>query len=85
MKKDWSIDLEHGDYEHNIFLVIEDGLRAIEETEHGCYVNLVTPPNFGNPSHYLAEAINRKYESSVSYQFIDQCGCGGYVFRVWKK
>ena len=85
MRKDWSIDLEHGVYKRNISFVIEDGLRAIEETERGYYVNLVTPENFGNPSHYLAEIITRKYESSVSFQFIDQCGCGGYVFRVWKK
>ncbi|WP_010283813.1 CGCGG family putative rSAM-modified RiPP protein [Bacillus timonensis] len=85
MAKDWSIDLEQGDYQHNRALVIEDGLKAIEETESGCYVNLVTPANFGNPSHYLAEALSQKYKSGFSFKFIDLCGCGGYVFRVWKK
>ncbi|THE09073.1 CGCGG family rSAM-modified RiPP protein [Bacillus timonensis] len=85
MAKDWSIDLEHGDYQHNRALVIEDGLKAIEETEKGCYVNLVTPASFGNPIHYLAEAISHKFETEVTYKYIDQCGCGGYVFRVWKK
>ncbi|MEH7388314.1 CGCGG family rSAM-modified RiPP protein [Bacillus sp. JJ1521] len=85
MAKDWSIVLEHVDYQCNRALVIEDGLKAIEKTESGCYVNLVTPDSFGNPSHYLAEAISRKFESGVSYKYIDQCGCGGYVFRVWRK
>ncbi|MFS0863253.1 CGCGG family rSAM-modified RiPP protein [Fredinandcohnia sp. 179-A 10B2 NHS] len=85
MPKDWSIDLEHGDYEENIELVIEDGLKAIDETLSGFYVNLVTPACFGNPSMYMAEPIIKKYKKQVSYKYIDQCGCGGYVFRVWKK
>jgi len=85
MDKNWSIDLEHGDYEENIELVIEDGLKAIEDTSRGYYVNLVTPENFGNPLDYLASAIDITFNTSVTYKFIDQCGCGGYVLRVWKR
>ncbi|MCH1626359.1 CGCGG family putative rSAM-modified RiPP protein [Ferdinandcohnia quinoae] len=85
MNKDWSIDLEHGDYEKNMAFVIEDGLKAIEETESGYYVNLVTPSTFGNPIDYLSEIIDSHFNQSVSYKFIDQCGCGGYVLRVWKR
>lgn len=85
MNKNWSIALEHGDYEENIELVIEDGFKAIEDTASGYYVNLVTPAIFGNPIDYLAELIDLKFTSTVTYKFIDQCGCGGYVLRVWKK
>ncbi|MFT4414094.1 CGCGG family rSAM-modified RiPP protein [Fredinandcohnia humi] len=85
MKKDWSIDLEHGDYERNISLVIEDGLKAIHVTESGYYVNLVTPAVFGNPVHYMTDPILNRFQSGVTLKFIDQCGCGGYVLRAWKK
>lgn len=84
MNKDWSIDLEHGEYEHNITLVIEDAIQAVADTEKGYYVNLVTPNRFGNPEKFLSQEITSHYGKQIKMKFIDQCGCGGYVLRVWK-
>lgn len=84
MDKNWSMDLEHNEYAENIDFVIEDAIKAVEETGVGYYVNLVTPENFGNPEEYLAEALETIFKDSITSKFIDQCGCGGYVLRVWK-
>ena len=84
MNKDWTKDLEHDEYEHDIDLIISDALLAIEETKVGCFVNLVTSVVFGNPVEYLQPLIQELYAARVRIKFIDQCGCGGYVLRVWK-
>lgn len=84
MNKDWTKDLEHDEYEHDIDLIISDALLAIEETKAGCFVNLVTSVVFGNPVDYLHPLIQELYAEHVKIKFIDQCGCGGYVLRVWK-
>jgi putative CGCGG family rSAM target protein len=85
MDKDWTKDLEHDDYEWNIELIITDALQAVEETKKGCCVNLVTAERFGNPVDYLLPLLEELYPNNVKIKFIDQCGCGGYVLRVWKK
>ena len=84
MEKDWSIDLEHDEYEFNKNLIIEDGISAVEQTAPGYYVNLVTSKNFGNPELYVTPQLVDMFEAGVKTKFIDQCGCGGYVLRVWK-
>lgn len=84
MDKDWTIDLEHDEYDHNIDLIITDALQAVEETEKGCYVNLVTSAAFGDPVVYLQPLLEKLYDNRVKIKYIDQCGCGGYVLRVWK-
>lgn len=33
---------------------------------------------------YLSEVLERQFGDGIKYQFIDQCGCGGYVLRGWK-
>jgi putative CGCGG family rSAM target protein len=84
MNKDWSKDLEHDEYEQDIDLIIKVALKAVEDTNVGCYVNLVTAGRFGNPVDYLQPLLNVVFENNVKVKFIDQCGCGGYVLRVWK-
>lgn len=83
--KNWSMDLEHNEYENNIELIIEDGIKAVDETEPGCYVNLVTSGRFGNPTDYFFSVLTDVFGDSIQIKFIDQCGCGGYVLRVWKQ
>lgn len=85
MKKDRSVSLEHDEYENNVELVVKDAIEAAADTESGYYVNLVTPSNLGNPDEYLTEALKMVFKESIETKFIDQCGCGGYVLRVWKK
>ncbi|WP_416148750.1 CGCGG family rSAM-modified RiPP protein [Salipaludibacillus sp. HK11] len=82
--KDWSASLEHEEYAENRDLVIRHAFEAIDETVEGCYVNLVTPDVFGNPESYLSLMIHDKYGDTVEMKYIDQCGCGGYVLRVYK-
>jgi putative CGCGG family rSAM target protein len=84
MDKDWTKDLEHDEYEHDIDLILKDALEAVEVTQPGIFVNLVTAKNFGNPVEYLQPLLEDVFKETVSIKFIDQCGCGGYVLRVWK-
>ncbi|EKN70208.1 hypothetical protein BABA_05966 [Neobacillus bataviensis LMG 21833] len=84
MNKDWTKNLEHDEYEQDIDLIINDALEAVEETGTGCFVNLVTSSVFGNPTDYLQLLIEEMFPDKVRIKFIDQCGCGGYVLRVWK-
>jgi len=85
MGKNWSISLEHDEYEENIDLVIKDGTAAVKDTHKGYYVNLVTPCNFGNPIEYLSEPLSTIFGDRIAFKYIDQCGCGGHVMRVWKQ
>lgn len=84
LKTNWSISLEHGEYESDVELVVSDAIDAVQQTAKGFYVNIVTPPSFGNPDDYLTEALDLYFSDQIDSQFIDQCGCGGYVLRVWK-
>ena len=81
----WSAGLEHGEYEDNVELVIEHALESVESTAPGYYVNVVTPAAFETPENYLLPLLTQIYGDKVEAKLIDQCGCGGYVLRVWKK
>jgi putative CGCGG family rSAM target protein len=85
MDKDWTKDLEHDEYENDIDLILKDALKAIEITQSGHFVNLVTSKNFGNPVDYLQPLIEKVFKESIELRYIDQCGCGGHVLRVWKR
>lgn len=84
MDKDWTKDLEHDEYQFDIDLIINDALQAVEDTNKGKFVNLVTASQFGNPADYLKPLIEGLYPDKVKIKCIDHCGCGGYVLRVWK-
>jgi putative CGCGG family rSAM target protein len=85
MDKDWTKDLEHDEYEQDIDLIIKDALEAVEITKSGRFVNLVTSENFGNPIEYLQPLLEQVFKEKIQIQYIDQCGCGGHVLRVWKQ
>ncbi|WHY88487.1 CGCGG family rSAM-modified RiPP protein [Neobacillus novalis] len=84
MDKNWSVSLEHEEYENDVELVVKDAIDAITNTSKGFYVNIVTPADFGEPDDYLTEELALFFGDSIKSKFIDQCGCGGYVLRVWK-
>jgi hypothetical protein len=52
MEKNWSIALEHDEYEDDMELVIKDAKEAVKQTSKGYYVNVVTPAALGNPDGY---------------------------------
>lgn len=82
---DWSMDLEHNEYAEDIDLIIEGAIEAVNDTEAGHFVNLVTAEAFGHPDDYLTAILKTTFHDTIEMKYIDQCGCGGYVLRVWKK
>ncbi len=79
----WSINLETEEYVANRDLIIQDAVEAILETEIGCFVNIAAAENHGNPDDYLVPALQLRFGNAIQIQFVDQCGCGGYVYRVF--
>ena len=80
----WSINLETDEYIENRDLIVQDSITAILETEVGCFVNLAAAENHGNPDDYLVPALEERFGGCIQIQFVDQCGCGGYVYRVFR-
>jgi len=79
----WSANLEQPEHADDRDLVVRQAIDAIEYTAAGHHVNLVTHENHGHPSKYLYDTLEDEYDDeAVDWEFVDQCGCGGYVVRV---
>ncbi len=78
----WSANLETQEYIDDRDLIITDAIGAIAETAPGFYVNLAVAEQHGNPDLYLIPILQEKFGSSINITFVDQCGCGGYVYKV---
>ncbi|RIV19572.1 CGCGG family rSAM-modified RiPP protein [Alicyclobacillaceae bacterium I2511] len=78
----WSINLETEEYEQDRELLVCDAKQAILDTPPGFYVNLAVAPTHGNPDSYLVPALKENFGSTIGIRFVDQCGCGGYVYKV---
>lgn len=78
----WSVNLETEEYVDDRDLIIADSIQAILDTEPGCFVNLAVAEQHGNPDDYLLTFLEERFGQTITVQFIDQCGCGGYVYRV---
>lgn len=77
----WSANLERDRYADDRETLIEHALAAIDRTRSGYHVNLVTHPDHGTPDAYLESPIRDRYPDAEA-TVVDQCGCGGYVYRV---
>jgi putative CGCGG family rSAM target protein len=77
----WSANLEGDRYADDRETLVEHALAAIEQTRAGYHVNLVTHPNHDSPDAYLEASIRENYPDAET-TVVDQCGCGGYVYRV---
>lgn len=84
MLTSWSASLEHGEYAEDRDLVIRHAVEAVDETSEGIYVNIVTPHEFGNPDEYLTAILHNTFPNRLMIDYIDQCGCGGHVLRVYR-
>lgn len=87
--KSWSADFEQEPYLDHEDLVITDALDAIAATHvvddhHSTYVNLVTPGALGDPARYLIPALLQTLGDKVRVEEAGECGCGGFVVRVWR-
>jgi putative CGCGG family rSAM target protein len=86
--KDWSLNLEDPHYEEHVDEIFTDSIAAIKQTAEGCYVNLVTPGKCGDPNEWLiaqlADQLKREGVPVKEIRYIDECGCGGFVTRVFR-
>src|SRR5690625_1620348 len=86
--KDWSLNLEDPFYEDNEEIMLSECIDAIKQTKQGCYVNLVTPGSYGDPNDWLIPQLKVRCKSVVpnvrEIRYIDECGCGGFVTRVYR-
>jgi len=78
----WSANLETAGYADDEALVVEHALEAVRRTAAGTHVNLVTHEAHGHPEDYLFEPLAAATDASADVEFVDRCGCGGYVTRV---
>ncbi|MFB6080364.1 MAG: CGCGG family rSAM-modified RiPP protein [Haloferacaceae archaeon] len=78
----WSANLEKPEHADDRALVVEGALSAIEHTAPGHHVNLVTHGDHGHPETYLYDVLERADED-LEWEYVDQCGCGGHVVRVY--
>lgn len=78
----WSANLETSRYSDDPELVVEDAIDAIEQTASENHVNLVTHSAHGHPSEYLYERLDEAFDD-LTWEYVDQCGCGGYVTKVF--
>ena len=76
----WSANLEQPRHEERDRLVA-DAIDAVEHTAAGYHVNLVTHAAHGHPETYLYDALGERLDD-VTYEYVEQCGCGGHVTRV---
>ena len=79
----WSANLEKPQHTDDVDLVVSQAIEAIEHTEPGHHVNLVTHGDHGHPSEYLYDTLRELSGSTdLEWEYIQQCGCGGHVTRV---
>lgn len=86
-EKDWSLNLEDPYYENHLDDLFDESVEAVKQTGKGCYVNIVTPGKHGDPRDWFISRLNGLLEKEAvpfkEIRYIDECGCGGYVTRVF--
>ncbi|ELZ89371.1 CGCGG family putative rSAM-modified RiPP protein [Haloferax sulfurifontis] len=79
----WSANLELPRHAADRNLVISEAVAAVEHTTAGHHVNLVTHGDHGHPETYLYDALAERLGEDVAYEYVERCGCGGHVTRVY--
>jgi len=77
----WSANLEKPEHAEDRDLVVQGAVEAVEHTAPGNHVNLVTHGDHGHPESYLYDELAARFDHEVTY--VEQCGCGGHVTRVF--
>ncbi|MFT4920915.1 MAG: putative CGCGG family rSAM target protein [Haloarculaceae archaeon] len=77
----WVADLETEMHASNRQLTVAEAVDAVEQTQSGQFVDLVTHERHGLPASYLYEAV-RSVDRPVVLSDEGRCSCGGYVTRV---
>jgi putative CGCGG family rSAM target protein len=77
----WSANLEEERHADDRELVVREAREAVRSTRPGVHVNLVTHGAHGDPRGYLWEPLE-SLDRAGDVEYVDRCGCGGYVTRV---
>lgn len=78
----WSANLEKPHHADDRDLVVAQAVDAIEHTDPGNHVNLVTHGEHGHPAEYLYTALVAEFDEGIGWEYVERCGCGGHVTRV---
>jgi len=78
----WSANLEKPRYADDVDLAVRDAIDAIDHTAPGNHVNLVTHADLGHPERFLYDTLAETFED-LEWEYVEQCGCGGHVTRVY--
>jgi len=78
----WSVNLEKPKYADAPELARRDSIVAIERTAPGNHVNLVTHGELGHPETFLYGTLASEH-NDLEWEYVQQCGCGGHVTRVY--
>lgn len=82
----WSASLEHPEHADDRELIKREAVDAIHNTAAGYHVNLVTHGEQGHPERYLYPHFeDLESELDIDWEYVEQCGCGGHVTRVYVK
>ena len=88
-EKNWSINLEDDLFKAQPEQLVAEAVEAITCTAPGYYVNVVTHQAAGHPEQglirKLQDAITIAGIGEVKLVYIDECGCGGFVTRAFRK
>lgn len=77
----WVADLEADKHAANRQLTVAEAVEAIEQTESGHFVDLVTHERHGHPTSYLYGAV-LSVDRPVALADEGRCTCGGFVTRA---
>lgn len=87
-EKDWSLSFEDPYYEKNFEEIFGESIDAVQRTKAGRYVNLITPGVHGDPRNgFIPQLLSRLKQADLAVRevrYIDECGCGGFVTRVFR-
>jgi putative CGCGG family rSAM target protein len=78
----WSINLEKPRHGADRATLLAEAIDAVEGTASGTHVNLVTHEAHGDPRSYLFDHLADRVGDAAEWEFVERCGCGGYVTRV---
>jgi len=77
----WSVNLELQEHADDRERIIDEAMEAVRQTAPGYFVNVVTHEEHGHPSEYLYRRLREGFDD-IRCEYVEQCGCGGYVTRV---
>lgn len=85
---DWSINLEDACFEQDSDELFREALEAVRNTAQGYFVNLVVAGSVGDPEQEFVSDLTRRLREEeipvLDVCYIDECGCGGHVIRVYR-